>query len=161
MSLKHIRFAAQYVSFMPKTDESESKPIKNEPQPRKFDVSKLSDFEVALLILERDISQYRVERCDELLNQVGEAKGFGETRPTVKEDTFTVLKFESVKSERLQGLEAAHKLHNVEQNWTHAYGVLKAANAVINSRYHGEGYEFTYWIYGTDRIFRQPLARRE
>lgn len=96
--------------------------------------------------------------CVDFKHRVAELTGVKEA-PAVKEDTFNILKFETVKSDRLPGLEAAHKLHNVEQNWTHAYGVLKAANATINSRYYGEAYGFSYWIYGEDRIFRQPLKQ--
>ena len=36
------------------------------------DVSRLTDFEALLLILERYVSQYRVERINELLNKTGE-----------------------------------------------------------------------------------------
>jgi hypothetical protein len=37
---------------------------------------KVSDLEVAKLILERDCSQFRTEKLDELLNKIGENQGF-------------------------------------------------------------------------------------
>lgn len=43
---------------------------------KKVDLSKLTDFEISLLIIERDTAQFRKERIDELLNMVGAAKGF-------------------------------------------------------------------------------------
>jgi hypothetical protein len=42
----------------------------------KLDFSKLSDFEIAMLLIERDCAAFRVERIDELLNDIGAAKGF-------------------------------------------------------------------------------------
>jgi hypothetical protein len=40
------------------------------------DLSKISDFEISVLVIERDVAQYRVERLDELLNKIGEKKGY-------------------------------------------------------------------------------------
>lgn len=123
------------------------------------DVSNLTDFEISLLVLERDVSQYRVERIDELLNKIGEAKGFVEVekKPTsfVYEETFTILKFEPAKGERLGEFEIAHKSNNLPDKWSHAFNILRTNNAVINSRYCGPDYHFSYWLYGDDRIYRQ------
>jgi hypothetical protein len=127
-----------------------------------IDVSKLTDFEISLLILERDVSQYRVERYDELLNRIGEAKGFVEAeKPTayVLEETFTINKFEPAKGERLGEFEIAHKNNNLPDKWSHAFNVLRQNNATINNRYHGSTYVYAYWLYGEDRIYRQKLKR--
>jgi len=43
---------------------------------KEADVSKLSDFEISILVIERDTAQFKAERIDELLNKVGEAKGY-------------------------------------------------------------------------------------
>jgi len=144
----------------------EPAPTRNEAQsPSKpspigqIDVSKLTDFEIGLLILERDVSQYRVERIDELLNRIGEAKGFAEAEkkpPTcVPEGTFTILKFEQQKGEKLGEFEVAHKSSNLPDKWAHAYAVLRQNNSTIKDRYHGPNYQFSYWLYGEDRIYRQ------
>jgi hypothetical protein len=53
---------------------------KNPPQ----NPPKLSDFEVELLILERDIAQYRLERLDELLNRIDAPKSYAETPKPVE-----------------------------------------------------------------------------
>lgn len=126
-----------------------------------IDVSKLTDFEIGLLILERDVSQYRVERIDELLNRIGESKGFAEAEkkpPTcVPEGTFTILKFEQQKGEKLGEFEVAHKSSNLPDKWQHAYNILSRNNVTIKNRYHGKDYAYSYWLYGENRIYRQKL----
>lgn len=124
------------------------------------DMSNLTDFEISLLVLERDVSQYRVEKIDELLNKIGEAKGFADAEKKhaaafVPEETFTILKFEPAKGERLGEFEVAHKNNNLPDKWSHAFNILRQNNAVINSRYCGPDYQFSYWLYGDDRIYRQ------
>ncbi len=46
---------------------------------RKIDYSKLSDFEISILIAERNCAVYRKEQYDELLNKIAEAKGYSDT----------------------------------------------------------------------------------
>lgn len=75
---------------------------------------------------------------------------------TVPEQIFVVLKFEAQSGERLGDFETADKKNNTEENWTHAFNILKQANATISNRFHGGSYLFTYWIY-SERIFRQRL----
>jgi len=131
----------------------------NEEKKPQVDLPKLSDFEISMLVLERDVSQYRVERIDELLNKIGEAKVLAdvEKKPGtfVQEETFIMLKFEPAKGERLGEFEVAHKSSNLPDKWSHAYNILRQNNAVINSRYGGPDYQFSYWLYGEDRIYRQ------
>lgn len=43
---------------------------------RKVDLVKFNDFDIARLILRRNILQYEVEQIDELLNRIGVSKGF-------------------------------------------------------------------------------------
>jgi hypothetical protein len=76
-------------------------------------------------------------------------------RVAIKEETFTILKFEPMKGAKIGDYEVAHKANNLEDKWTHAYSVLRQNNATISSRYHGESYEFGYWLYGTEKIYRQ------
>jgi len=130
-----------------------------------IDLTRLTDFEISMLIIERDVSQYKVERIDELLNKIGEAKGFVDIEkkePTaVKEETFTILKFEQQKGERLGEFEVAHKSSNLPDKWSHAYNILRQNNATIKERYKGEGYTCSYWLYGEDRIYRQKLKPKQ
>jgi hypothetical protein len=75
---------------------------------------------------------------------------------TVPEQTFNLLKFEPQKGEKLGEFETAEKKNNTEQNWNHAYNVLKQSNSTINARYHGEAYICSYWLF-KDKIYRQKL----
>jgi hypothetical protein len=44
-----------------------------------IDYSKLSDFEISILITERNCANHRKEQYDELLNKIAEAKGYADT----------------------------------------------------------------------------------
>lgn len=79
----------------------------------------------------------------------------------VKEETFTCLNFESVKSNRLGEFEVARKEKNPDAQWLHAFNILKQANASINKRYHGEGYQHSYWLYDEGKIYRQRLKPKQ
>ena len=89
------------------------------------------------------------------------AKLFGPAKEdvAVKEETFTCLKFEPQKGEKLGDFETATQKNNIPDKWNSAFNILRKDNSTINNRYHGEGYQFSYWIYG-DRIFRQVLKRK-
>jgi hypothetical protein len=133
------------------------------------DAPGLTDVELMLLIIERDTCHYKKERIDELLNQIGEAKGFEDATngskaseakvelAAVKEETFTILKFEAKQGAKLGEFDIAYKTSNLEDKWHHAYNILRNSNATINSRYHGQGYQFSYWLFGADKIYRQEL----
>ena len=64
------------------------------------DVSKLSDFEISMLVIDRDTAQFRVERIDELLNKVGEAKGYVEAQKR----TWNPKKIEWIETSGTKGL---------------------------------------------------------
>ena len=84
---------------------------------------------------------------------LGQKKGV----EAVKEETFTCLKFEPQQGAKIGQFEVAYKANNIEDNWTQAYNILRQNNATINNRYHGEGYQFSYWLYGEGKIYRQKL----
>lgn len=123
----------------------------------------LSDFEVSILVIERNTCQFKAEQIDALLNKVGETKGFADaekpkTEPAaVKEETFSILKFEPQQGAKIGEYEVAYKANNIEDKWTHAHNVLRNSNATINDRYHGQGYQFAYWLYGENKIYRQKV----
>ena len=130
---------------------------------------KVSDFEISLLIIERDACQYKKERIDEFLNKIGEAKGMSDaTRQTpateakkepvaVQEITFTTLKFEPQKGTQLGDYEIAFKRGNIDDKFRYAFNILRNSNATIKSRYRRQGYQYSYWLYGEDRIYRQKI----
>jgi hypothetical protein len=88
--------------------------------------------------------------------QISELVNTDEKESRVPEQTFNVLKFEPQKGEKLGEFETAEKKNNTEQNWNHAFNILKAANSTINGRYHGEAYICSYWLF-KDKIYRQKL----
>jgi hypothetical protein len=75
----------------------------------------------------------------------------------VTEVTFTTLKFDPAKGEKLGDYEIAYQSGNITDKFTQAYNILHASNATIKDRYHGNGYQFSYWIYGEGKIYRQKL----
>jgi len=127
------------------------------------DVFNLTDFEVSILIIERDTSQFKVSKIDELLNRYGRAKGFVDAEresPSskggfVKEITFNVLTFDNQKGDRLGDYQVAFKAKNLPDKFSPAYGILRQNNATIKNRYNGSDYAYSYWLYGEGKIYRQ------
>ena len=75
----------------------------------------------------------------------------------VKEETFTILKWEEQKGVRIGSYEVAYKANNIPDKWNSAYNILRQNNATIADRYYGEGYVYGYWLYGEGKIYRQKL----
>ena len=75
----------------------------------------------------------------------------------VNEITFTSLKFEPMIGEKLGSYEIAYKTNNIEDKFAQAYNILRASNATIKERYHDKTYQYSYWIYGENKIYRQRL----
>jgi hypothetical protein len=76
---------------------------------------------------------------------------------TVNELNFSTLKYEPQQGTKLGDYEIAHKQSNLEDKWRPAYAILRNSNATIKDRYHGETYQYSYWLYGEDKIYRQKL----
>lgn len=77
--------------------------------------------------------------------------------PTVLEANFK-LNYTEYNSQKLGTYEVAEKNDNIPEKWNRALNILKQANATISSRYHGNNYNFSYWLYN-GRIYRQKLKR--
>jgi len=77
--------------------------------------------------------------------------------PSVSEANFD-LNFTEYAGQKLGNFEVAEKNGNIPEKWTRGFNILKQANATISSRYHGENYDFTYWLYNR-KIYRQKLKR--
>jgi len=120
---------------------------------------------IGLLIGVRNGLQSAKESVDQYLNVVGERQGFVDVElerlGTVNESVFTVLKWEPTKGVKLGNFEIAEKNANDLANWQRAYDVLKQSKATIMSRFHREGFEFSYWLYAftVDKIYRQKLKQ--
>lgn len=101
--------------------------------------------------------------ASEALNEYIETLAPPETRETpaaVQEATFAILKFELQQGAKIGEFEVAYKTNNLEDKWTSAYNVLRNSNATIKDRYHGEDYQFSYWLYGENKIYRQKLKSK-
>ena len=73
----------------------------------------------------------------------------------VREETFSILKFQPQQGAKIGEYEVAYKANNLETAWYHAFNILRNSNATIKDRYHGEEYQFGYWLYDQDKIYRQ------
>ena len=109
---------------------------------------------VEFLVKLRDAYTMAAEATNDYLETLAppEAK---EEKPAVVEATFSILKFEPQKGAKLGDYEVAYKPNNLPDKWSGAFNVLNASNATIQNRYHGQGYQFSYWLYGQDKIYRQ------
>lgn len=88
-------------------------------------------------------------------------KHFSSSKPAAaKEETFTTLKWEDREGAKIGQYGVAYKPNNLQDKWSAAYNILRQNNATISSRYHGEGYQFSYWLYGEDKIYRQKLKQK-
>jgi hypothetical protein len=82
--------------------------------------------------------------------------------PTVNisEDPFLNLKWEKTQGAKLKEYEFTSKTANNGNNaFHHCFNILKANNATINNRFHGEGWKHSYWLYSNNPevIYRQRL----
>ena len=77
-----------------------------------------------------------------------------------KEKPFTELHFEREEGPKLGAFEAAYKADNPEDKLTQAYNILKTSKATIDTRYHNEGYQHSYWLFEGNKIYRQPLKAK-
>jgi len=95
----------------------------------------------------RDACNSEIERL-----KPSEAKDQPQTK-AVSESNFdlTYAKHTGVK---LGEFEIADEKDSPSDLYKHAFNILKQANATISNRYHGEDYQFSYWLYD-GKIFRK------
>lgn len=94
--------------------------------------------------------------CVKLRRYIGEQHGV----LAVNEGTFTVLKFEKQHGNKIGDFEVAYKASNIPEKFERAHNVLEKNNATISNRYFGDGYAFSYWLYGEGKIYRQALKAK-
>ncbi len=116
------------------------------------------DKQVEFLVKLRDASQMIADAANEYLETFAPPGTKDAKQPAaVQEITFSTLRFEAQQGAKLGEYEIAYKSANFEDKWCPAYNILRNSNATIKDRYHGEGYQYSYWLYGEDRIYRQKL----
>jgi hypothetical protein len=109
---------------------------------------------IAFLVSLRDGCQQIANAADTYLQSLAPYKIFEQ------EQTFLALKFEAQRGAKLGDFEVAYKHVNLEDKWQAAYDILALNNASIDDRYHGGDYQYSYWLYRSDRIYRQKLNPR-
>ena len=97
------------------------------------------------------------DACEESLESLAPPGVQENKAAAVKEETFNILKFEQQQGAKIGEYEAAYKANNIEEKWGHAQNVLRNSNATIKDRYHGQGYQFAYWLYEEGKIYRQKM----
>jgi len=110
---------------------------------------------VEFLVALRDASQQLANAADNYIQSLAPPE-IAETTANL-ELTFTTLTYEAQRGAKLGDFEIAHKSVNLQDKWHAAYNILRSNNATINERYYGDDYQHSYWLYGSDRIYRQKL----
>jgi hypothetical protein len=117
------------------------------------------DKQVEFLVKLRDAFIMASEVTNEYIDSIAppEIKAEKKQAAAVLELNFTYLKFEAQQGAKLGEYEIAYKQSNLTDNWQSAYNILSNSNATIQDRYHGEDYQYSYWLYGEGKIYRQKL----
>ncbi len=118
--------------------------------------SKQTDFLTKL----RDGAQMIVDAANETLKSLTNPElglDLKKESVAVNEATFIILKWDAQKSFQLGDFDVAYKKSNLQDKCQPAFNILRNSNATIKERYHGLGYNYSYWVYGEDKIYRQKL----
>ena len=116
------------------------------------------DKQVEFRVKLRDASLMLADAANEYIDSLAPPEIKAEKKQAaVLELNFTFLKFEAQQGAKLGEYEIAHKQNNLPEKWQSAYSILRNSNATIKDRYYGEGYQYSYWLYGEDKIYRQKL----
>ncbi|MBT0160419.1 hypothetical protein G4O51_10680 [Candidatus Bathyarchaeota archaeon A05DMB-2] len=116
------------------------------------------DKQIEFLIKLRDGCLMIADAANEYLDSLAPPEVKEKKQATaVQEVTFTTLRFEPQQGAKLGDFEVAYRQNNLADKWSSAYSILRNSNATIKDRYHGDGYQHSYWLYGEDKIYRQKL----
>ncbi len=117
------------------------------------------DKQVEFLVKLRDAFIMASEATNEYIDSLAppEIKAEKKQAAAVLELNFTTLKFEAQQGAKLGEYEIAYKQSNPADKWQSAYNILSNGDATIQDRYHGEDYQYSYWLYGEGKIYRQKL----
>ena len=109
----------------------------------------------------RDGSQMIADAANDLLESMAPPElGLENEHAAVNETTFNILKWNAQEGAQLGDFEVAHKTRNLEDKWQQAFNILRSSNATIKERYTGAEYNYAYWVYGQNKIYRQKLKPR-
>ena len=100
--------------------------------------------------------------CFDFKKRIAQKHGVAEETPAASEINFN-LNYTERNTQKLGTFEVAEEKDNPKEKWTRALNILKQNNATISTRYHGEDYNYSYWLYNKnlDRIYRQKLKNED
>ncbi len=110
---------------------------------------------VEFLVKVRDLSLQMADAYNEYIDSFAPPEI--QLKSSVVDEANFDLKYEPQQGAKLGEYEIAQKQNNLEDKWCSAYNILRVNNSTIKDRYHGQDYQYSYWLYGEDRIFRQKL----
>jgi hypothetical protein len=127
-----------------------------------IEISKVSDFEISLLVIERDTAQFKMNVINDLLNKIGEVKGFEEAewKPEISEQPFLNRRYQTAKGERIGDYEVCFKNENNADEWQHCFNILRQNNATIKHHFSEKSWTHFYWLYekNDDRFYRKAKS---
>jgi hypothetical protein len=115
--------------------------------------------QIELLVKTRDAYQMLVDATNDFIESLAPPEVRSQT--AVQETIFNLLKFEAKHSIKFGEYEVAYKQTNLEDKWHQAYSTLKNNNATIKDRYQSDNYQYSYWLYGEDKIYRQKIKPKQ
>jgi hypothetical protein len=90
--------------------------------------------------------------------RIAERHGVKEVKTSIPEANFDNLDYKEYESEKLKKFQVADPKDNTGDNFKKAVEFLKQSKATISKRHHGEGYQFSYWLY-QGRIYHQKMKK--
>jgi hypothetical protein len=117
----------------------------------------MSNKQADFLISVRDGALKIADAASDLLKSMAPPELGLDKEPVAVQELNFNLKYDAFNGAQLGDYEVAYKTANPEDKFTRAYTILKNNNATIKGRYHGEGYQHSYWLYGEGKIYRQKL----
>jgi hypothetical protein len=127
------------------------------------DLSKTSEIEIAKLIAKRDVLQYNIDVLDQLLNQIGEAKGYADaTKPPLHQtigelnntkDDFSKLPWVSYATKQAAKPDEAGWVFANKKGAEELLSTLKTNNGKVSLG------NFEYTLQGAEQTFiaRKPV----
>ena len=95
--------------------------------------------------------------CVNLRLKLGDKLAEKKAAAAVNETTFTQLKWDLQHSDKMGDYDIAGADSNDAYKFADAIKILQTGNATIKTRYHGETYAYSYWLFGEGKIYRQKL----
>ena len=125
----------------------------------KIDFSKITDYEIQMLIIERNTCSYKVEQINELLNQIGESKGLNTAQPNQKDQTKQAPDLKNLNELPWKSYKTKEKADLNEAGWifTKTAGAEGIAATLKTNDGKAKIGDFEYQLQGPERQF---IARK-